>query len=57
MEGSLRSGRERKKKKGLLDLPKVDHEGQDGKGRERKDWWFYLKWIMRVRNQDGKCRE
>jgi len=32
-----------------LDLPEVDHEEQDGKGRERMDCWIYLKWIMRGR--------
>jgi len=32
-----------------LDLPEEDHEGQDGKGRERMDCWIYLKRIMRGR--------
>jgi len=32
---------------GLLDLAEEDHEGQDGKGRERMDCLIYLKRIMR----------
>ena len=31
------------------DLPEGDHEGQDGKGREGKDCWIYLKRIIRGR--------
>ena len=40
--------------KGLLDLPEVDHEGKDGKDRERMACWIYRKWIMTSRMRKVK---